>query len=307
MSTATAATAAQHAPQPATVDPPTSLRFTKLHGLGNDYVYVSTFDQSVADPVGLARVISERHRGVGSDGLILIRPPTDAGNHARMEMYNADGSRGEMCGNGIRCVGKFVYDHGIARSNPLRVETDAGLRLLDLTLDDGGRVMAVRVNMGTPRLAPADIPARFGGDRVVDMPITVTFDDEPITLHGTCVSVGNPHVVFFVPRVADVPLLIWGPALEHHPQFPQRVNVHFVEVRGRDELVMRTWERGSGVTQACGTGACAVLVAAVLNKLADRSANVQLPGGTLHIEWAEAGDLYKTGPAVEVFSGTWPV
>jgi diaminopimelate epimerase len=280
-----------------------SLRFIKLHGLGNDYVYVDVFEQSVRRPEELARRISDRHRGVGGDGLILIAPPQEPDAHVRMIMFNADGSRGQMCGNGIRCVAKYAYDHGRARHDPLRVQTDAGVLTLNLTLDPDGRVERVRVDMGPPILDPKRIPVALGGERVVAAPVPLP--DRVLTM--TCVSLGNPHVVIFQEDVRRTPVEQLGPLLERHPLFPQRVNVHFAQVRSRDRVQMRTWERGTGRTQACGTGACAVCVAGVLNGLTDRSIVAEMPGGELQAEWNEAtGHVLMTGPAVEVFRGEWP-
>jgi len=280
-----------------------SLEFTKMHGLGNDYVYVSLFDQQVDDPAALARAISDRHRGVGGDGLILVAPPKTKKTHVRMEMFNADGSRGEMCGNGIRCVGKLAYERGWARKNPLQVETDAGVLGLDLTLDDAGRVSAVRVDMGAPVLDPTRIPVALGGDKIVGMPVPV----RGRVLSATCVSMGNPHAVFFADALARVPLEEWWPRLERHSLFPQRINVHFAQVLARDRVKMITWERGSGRTLACGTGACAVCVAGVLNDKSGRAITAVLPGGELMVEWDEASNhVFMTGPAVEVFTGEWP-
>lgn len=278
------------------------LQFTKMHGLGNDYVYISTFDQTVADPRKLAKVVSDRHRGIGSDGLILVAP-TGSEAHCRMEMYNADGSRSQMCGNGIRCVAKFAYERGLARHNPMRVATDAGILTLDLTLDPSGRVEQVRVDMGEPVLDPKSIPVALAGERVVGtmMPLM----DQMLAL--TAVSMGNPHAVFFTDDIRRVPLQTWGPQLERHPLFPERINAHFVQVVKRDFVKMVTWERGSGATQACGTGASAVCVAGVLNRKTDRRITAQLPGGTLKLEWDEASNhVFMTGPATEVFSGVWP-
>ncbi len=280
-----------------------SLTFTKMHGLGNDYVYVSLFDQHVDEPGALARALSDRHRGVGSDGLILVGPPDEEGAQVRMQMFNVDGSRGEMCGNGIRCVGKLAYDRGWARENPLRVQTDAGVLGLDLTLDDAGLVSAVRVDMGAPVLDPARIPVALGGERIVGMPVPVRGK----ILNATCVSMGNPHAVFFADALARVPLEDWGPRLERHQLFPQRINVHFAQVLAEDRVKMITWERGSGPTLACGTGACAVCVAGVLNGKSGRAITAALPGGDLEIEWDEASNhVFMTGPAVEVFTGEWP-
>jgi diaminopimelate epimerase len=279
------------------------LEFTKMHGLGNDYVYVSLFDQRVDDPAALARAISDRHRGVGSDGLILVAPPTEAGAHVRMIMFNADGSRAEMCGNGIRCLAKLAYERGLARANPLRVQTDRGVLSLDLTVDRDSRVTRVRVDTGEPILEPRRIPVDLEGDRVVAQPIRFAGTTRPMT----CVSMGNPHAIFFESDLAAVPLAEWGPQIERHPLFPERINVHFVQVLGSDALKMITWERGTGVTQACGTGAAAVCVAGVLNRLTGRGITAELPGGRLELQWDEGTrHVYLTGPAEEVFRGQWP-
>lgn len=284
------------------------LTFTKMHGLGNDYIYVDCFRQPLegVDAPALSRAISDRHRGVGSDGLILIAPPT-AGVKAdvRMEMYNADGSRGEMCGNGIRCVAKYAVDHGLAGDpgGMVRVETDRGV--LELTTYRGadGRVDSVRVNMGSPILRPRDIPVELPGERCVRTPLEV--GDRRFAM--TCVSMGNPHAVFFVDDVTEIDLLRIGPLIERHPLFPRRVNVHFARTHSRGEATMRTWERGSGITQACGTGACAVMVAGVLEDRLSQRATIHLPGGDLLIEWSGGPEdsVFKTGPAVEVFTGQW--
>ncbi|MFO0840071.1 MAG: diaminopimelate epimerase [Phycisphaerae bacterium] len=281
------------------------LSFTKMHGLGNDYVYVDAFTQpAIQDDAApkLARELSDRHRGVGGDGLILVTPPQRPGVDARMIMFNADGSRAQMCGNGIRCVAKLVHDRGWSAANPLRIETDAGVLALELAFDAAGKLSTVRVDMGEPILDPKRIPVALGGARVVAtlMPLM----DKMLSM--TCVSMGNPHAVFFAEQLARVPLREWGPQLERHPLFPERMNVHFVQVLTRSRLKMITWERGAGMTQACGTGACAVCVAAVLNRLADRSVSVALPGGELQIEWREDGNhVFMTGPAVELFTGVW--
>lgn len=280
-----------------------SLTFTKMHGLGNDYVYISLFEQRVDEPGALAQAVSDRHRGVGSDGLILVGPPSAEGAQVRMQMFNADGSRGEMCGNGIRCVGKLAYERGWARQNPLRVETDAGVLELDLTVDEAGRVGAVRVDMGAPVLDPARIPVALGGERIVGMSVPV----RGRILNATCVSMGNPHAVFFADALARVPLEDWGPRIERHQLFPQRINVHFAQVLAERRVKMITWERGSGPTLACGTGACAVCVAGVLSGKSGRAITAVLPGGELEIEWVEASNhVFMTGPAVEVFTGQWP-
>ena len=272
------------------------LPFVKMHGIGNDYVYVDCFVHAVSDPAALARRLSPRRTGVGSDGLILICPSTVA--DCRMEMYNADGSRGEMCGNGIRCVGKYVAERGLSAANPLRVETDAGIKILHFE-PRGGRVERITVDMGAPILDGPRIPVAAEG-RVVDAPLEIGSHSYRIT----CVSMGNPHCVLFLPEVEDLDLPHLGPQFEHHPFFPRRVNTEFVRVDAPNALRMRVWERGSGETAACGTGACAALVAAVLTRCADRRATLRLNGGDLDIEWRPADDhVYMTGAAEEVFRG----
>lgn len=278
------------------------MKFPKMHGLGNDYVYVEAFTQPApADPAALARAVSDRHRGIGSDGLILILPSERA--DARMRMFNADGSEGEMCGNGIRCVAKYVHDHGIAQKPCVTVETGRGVLTLDLTVE-AGKAETIRVDMGTPILDPSRIPTTLVGQPVVDAPIVV----EGRELRVTPVSTGNPHAVLFVDDVAAFPLETLGPLVERHPAFPNRVNFHVAQVISPSEVRMRTWERGSGVTMACGTGACAVAVAGALSGRTGRRVLARLPGGDLHLEWAgDEAPVFMTGPAVEVFSGVWPV
>ena len=266
-----------------------------MHGIGNDYVYVDCFTQAVADPAGVARRVSPRRTGIGADGLILIQPSSVA--DCRMEMYNADGSRGEMCGNGIRCVGKYVYDHGLVPRQTLRVETDAGIKGLQLGVQHG-RVSTVTVDMGEPVLDGPRIPVAAEGP-VVDAPLRVAGE----TYRVTCVSMGNPHCVVFVPHVDGLALADIGPRFEHDRFFPKRVNTEFVEVLSETELRMRVWERGSGETAACGTGACAVLVAAALTARAARRATIHLLGGDLEIEWNGDNHVFMTGQAEEVFSG----
>ncbi len=281
------------------------MRFTKMHGAGNDYIYVDCFAQPVpTDVPELARQISDRRFGVGADGLILVCPSERA--DAEMRMYNADGSYSEMCGNGIRCVAKYVYDHGIKRSNELKIET-AG-RVLSLELEaTNGLVERVRVDMGEPILLPAEIPttlrsAMDSKGPVVDVPLSVNGREFPVS----CVSMGNPHCVVFVEEATDDWVLNIGPRVEVDSHFPKRVNVEFVEVLSRNELRQRTWERGSGETFACGTGACAVTVAGVLSGRTERKVTIHLRGGDLSIEWNEGDNhVYKTGPAEEVFSGEW--
>ena len=278
------------------------MKFTKMHGLGNCYVYVNCFKEQVADASGLARAVSDRNTGVGSDGLILICPSDVA--DARMEMYNMDGSRGRMCGNGIRCVAKYVHDHGISSRNPLTIETDAGIKTIDLRIE-GGKMVAARVDMGTPGLHPHDLPVKLASEQMVDHPVRVAGH----TGHMTCVSMGSPHAVIY-----DVPLAVMTPTvleaegrqLEWDPIFPDRTNVHFVEVVNPEEVRMLIWERGSGPTAACGTGACAVCVAGVLTQRSGRKMVAHLPGGDLQLEWPEeTGHVYMTGPAVEIFDGHW--
>ena len=275
------------------------MRFTKMHGLGNDYVVVDTFSERVDDPVALARGIADRRRGVGCDGLLLVGP-TD-GADLRMEIYNSDGSRAAMCGNGLRCVAKFAYEHGRCRRSPMRVATDAGLRIAEC-FTEGDRVVRVRVAMGAAEYRPAGLPAFAGRDAVIDEPFIV----HGRTLHGTFVSMGNPHLVVFVRDLAEIVLNRDGPALESHPSFPDRINVHFARVDSRSVVTMVSWERGAGAVQACGTGACAVADAAFTHQFTAFPTIVRLPGGDLSIERDAAGALLMTGPAEEVFAGEWP-
>jgi len=276
------------------------MRFTKMHGAGNDYVYVNCFDEPIPpDPTRLAIAVSDRHKGIGSDGLILIRPSSVA--DARMQMFNADGSEAEMCGNGIRCVAKYLYDHGVVRREELRIETGRGVLALGLCVESG-RVARVRVNMGRPILAAAEIPTRLPGNPPVLVPLDVAGRSIPVT----CVSMGNPHCVAFVDEITDDLVHRVGPQIEQHSAFPNRVNAEFVQVISRGETVLRVWERGSGETQACGTGACAAAVAGVLAGVTDRKIRTHLLGGDLELEWTADGDVLMTGPAVEVFDGIWP-
>jgi diaminopimelate epimerase len=286
------------------------MRFTKLHGCGNDYIYVDCVNQPPPrDPAALSRVVSDRHFGIGSDGLILIGPSERA--DVRMRMFNADGSESEMCGNGVRCVAKYAYDHGLSRNNPLKVETGRGILTLRLEID-AGKVERVTVNMGEPILDAEKIPTTLPGPRVVNLAgLPLPLAEAWTTLHGldsriTCVSMGNPHLVLYCADVAKVPLEQIGPLLENAKVFPRRINVHFVQVQSPEEVTMRTWERGSGITLACGTGACAVAVAGVLTGRTQRRILAHLPGGDLQLFWPEADNcVYMTGPAVEVFSGEW--
>ncbi|MDY3556393.1 diaminopimelate epimerase [Gemmata sp. JC717] len=278
------------------------MQFTKMHGLGNDYVYVDCVRQKPpADPAALARAVSDRHFGIGSDGLILICPSEKA--DARMRMFNADGSESEMCGNGVRCVAKFVHDRGIATKPRLKIETGRGVLTLDLEVR-GGKAERVRVNMGEPILESAKIPTTLPGDPPANAKLVCA---APAPWEVTCVSMGNPHAVIYCDDVAKVELEQIGPKLEHAPEFPRRINVHFVQVHSPNEVTMRTWERGSGITLACGTGACSVCVAGVLTGRTGRKLLAHLPGGDLELEWSETDNcVYMTGPATEVFTGEWP-
>jgi diaminopimelate epimerase len=289
------------------------MRFTKMQGIGNDYLYVDCITQPFkSEPQQLARAISDRHFGVGSDGLILICPSERA--DVRMRMFNADGSEGEMCGNGIRCVAKYVYDHNLARKETLKIETGRGVLELKL-LTSAGKVTQVTVDMGEPILEGERIPTIWKKPSVVQQPLEDDWGDQVIDLAEgcglepsmTCVSMGNPHVVLYCKDVAKLPLASVGPILEHAEVFPRRINVHFVQIHKTGEVTMRTWERGSGITLACGTGACAVAVAGVLTSYTSRQLLAHLPGGDLQLHWdASTNHVFMTGPATEVFSGEWP-
>ena len=278
------------------------MRFTKMHGAGNDYVYLDCFAESVpTDLPGLAREMSHRHFGVGADGLIVIHPSECA--DARMQMFNADGSEAEMCGNGLRCVAKYVFDHGHCQGDQLRIETGAGVLSVRLVVADE-KVEQVRVDMGEPILDGEKIPTTWTGSPVVNQLLSVAGYD----LEVTCVSMGNPHCVVFVEQLTDELVLQVGPQIEQAAQFPARVNVEFVEVLSSTEVRQRTWERGSGETWACGTGACAVCVAGVLTGKMERQILNHLLGGDLQLHWAEEDQhVYMTGPASEVFQGEWPL
>jgi len=282
------------------------MRFTKMHGISNDYVYVNGFAENVADPARVAIAVSDRHTGIGSDGLIMILPSDKA--DVRMRMFNADGSEGEMCGNGVRCVAKYAFDHGLTQNNPMRVETGRGVLSLALRTR-GGKVEEVTVNMDQPILDLAKIPVDrekvVAGNREQEYRLSMAQGNELVD--ATFVSMGNPHAVIFTPDVKSLDLARIGPPLENHKAFPRRMNVHWAQVVSRDEVIMRTWERGSGITWACGTGACAVAVAGVLTGRTNRKILAHLPGGDLNLEWRESdGNVYMTGPATEVFSGEWP-
>ena len=273
------------------------MKFTKMQGLGNDYVYVNCFQEKIENPVETAIKVSNRNFGIGSDGLIMINPSKVA--DCEMEMYNADGSRSEMCGNGIRCVGKYVYDYGIAKKPRISVETLAGIKYLDFTIEND-KVKLVKVDMGSPELVPANIPVVAEGDSAIDEPIVV----DGTEYRMTCVSMGNPHAVVYIDDVKGLDIEKIGPKFENHERFPRRVNTEFVRVIDRNTVEMRVWERGSGETLACGTGACAVAVASILNGHTENKVTVKLLGGDLFIEWdREANKVYMTGPAEVSFDG----
>jgi diaminopimelate epimerase len=273
------------------------MKFTKMQGLGNDYIYVNCFNETVENPSETAKYVSDRHFGIGSDGLVLIMPSQIA--DFRMRMLNSDGSEAEMCGNAIRCVGKFVYDNGLTDKNRINVETLAGIKVLELTIENG-KVVLVRVDMGEPILVPKNIPVNSEKELFVSEPVNVNGE----TYKVTCVSMGNPHAVSYIDDVIKFPLETVGPKMETHELYPRKINAEFVQVIDQDNLKMRVWERGAGETLACGTGACAVLVASVLNGISNRKATVKLLGGDLIIEWNEKDNhVYMTGPAVKVFDG----
>ena len=276
-----------------------------MHGIGNDYVYVNGFDQDVAEPARLAQKISDRHFGIGADGLILILPTDKA--DIRMRMFNADGSESEMCGNGVRCVAKYAFDHGLTQNNPMRVETGRGVLTLALEVANG-KVRQVTVDMGEPILEleaiPVDVKKVGRGGRENEYRLSLQQPNEQLDM--AFVSVGNPHAAIYVPDVQAIDLARLGPMVERHPAFPRRINAHWVHVHSPGEVTMRTWERGSGITLACGTGATAVCVAGVITGRSNRKLLAHLPGGDLNLEWRESDNhVYMTGPATEVFTGEW--
>ena len=282
------------------------MKFVKMHGIGNDYIYVNCFSEKLPlEPKKLSQIVSDRHFGIGGDGLILICPSEIA--DAKMQMFNADGSESEMCGNGIRCVAKYLYDFGIAAKDVLSIEVAGKVLTLRLTIENGKMSLA-RVDMGEPILVPGQVPTLLrspggGAERtVVDVPLTVAGK----TLAVTAVSMGNPHCVTYVDELTDDWVLGIGPKIETDPTFPRRVNAEFVKIISPSELRMRVWERGSGETLACGTGACAVAVAGVLSGRSERQVQIELLGGHLEIEWSESDNhVYMTGPATTVFNGDW--
>ena len=275
------------------------MKFTKMHGIGNDYIYVNCFEEVVNDPERLAIVMSRPHFGVGADGLILIGPSDSA--DFSMRVFNSDGSEAGMCGNGIRCVGKYVYERGLTDKNELTIETQGGLKVIHMEVE-GGKVARVKVDMGTPELNPQLIPVNLPGELVLRHRLQIMGQ----TWYITCVNMGNPHAVVFVrdPEVIDLPTI--GPMIEHHPLFPRRTNVEFVRIIDRGILQMRVWERGAGETLACGTGACASLVACVRAGRSDRTVQMKLSGGNLQLHWdASDNHVYQTGPAAFVYDGEW--
>lgn len=273
------------------------MKFTKMHGLGNDYIYINGFLESLEDPSETAIRLSDRHFGIGGDGIVLILPSKTC--DFRMRMFNNDGSEAEMCGNASRCVAKYVHDYKLTDKDEITLETLAGVKVLKMQLKDG-KVSTVTVNMGAPILSPRDIPTLYDGDTVVDRDLDVEGENYKVT----CVSMGNPHAITFVEDVESYPVQEIGPKIENHPMFPRRINAEFAKVLDRNTIQMRVYERGTGETLACGTGACATLVAAVLNDKTDRQATLKLLGGNLQIHWsAEDNNVYMTGPATTVFDG----
>jgi diaminopimelate epimerase len=280
------------------------IEFVKMHGIGNDYIFVDCLDGRLPDNLNeLSRRMSDRHFGIGADGLVLIVPPDGTDTHCRMRMFNVDGSESEMCGNAIRCVAKLVYESGKLTANPLRIETGAGVLVLELSTENG-KVSSVRVDMGPPRLSPGEIGVRLDGERVLDEPFVAGGREFRIN----CVSMGNPHTVIFIDEPVDeFPVEKFGSLIEHDPLFVNRTNVEFINVVGTNSLRQRTWERGSGETLACGTGASAVAVASILTGRCEPGVvNIRLNGGELKLEWREGEHVFKTGPAEEVFRGVWP-
>lgn len=278
------------------------MQFTKMHGLGNDYIYINVFKETVGDPAELSRKMSDRHFGIGSDGIVLIGPSTENGKaDFRMQMFNSDGSEAEMCGNAIRCVGKYVYDNEMTSKQTISVETLGGLKILDLTVENG-KVSTVRVDMGEPVLKPDLIPMNADGDSFIEREIRANGR----TYVATAVSMGNPHIVIPTPGIDELDLPQIGPQFEHHPMFPRRTNTEFIENPDKNNLRMRVWERGAGETLACGTGAAASLVASVLAGRSHRKATVHLLGGKLTVEWDEKSNhVFIDGPATTVFTGIW--
>lgn len=274
------------------------MKFTKMHGAGNDYIYINCFKEKVENPSSLAVRVSDRHFGIGSDGLVLICPSEKA--DFKMDMYNADGSQGKMCGNASRCIAKYVYDNGMTQADEITLETLSGVKKIKLILN-GDTCVGATVNMGEPVLRAEDIPVSSETETVVSQKTSIGGNEYSIT----CVSMGNPHCVVFTDEVKTLELSKIGPCFENDKMFPERVNTEFVRVKGENELEMRVWERGSGETLACGTGACAVAVAAVLNGYCERNREIKIDliGGTLYINWSDDGSVYMTGPAEKICDG----
>ena len=275
------------------------MKFTKMHGCGNDYVYINGFTEQIPheQKAEIVRKISDRHFGIGSDGAIFINPAKEA--DFEMEMYNADGSRSEMCGNGMRCVGKYVYDYGLTDKTEFSVVSAGKVKYLTLTIEDG-KAVQVRVDMGEPILNPQEIPVRAGNEPVINEPIAVLDKEYKMT----CVSMGNPHAVIFVDNTDSFPVNEIGPYFENHEKFPNRTNTEFVQIVDRNHIKMRVYERGTGETLACGTGCCASVVACVLNNLTDDNVYVQVLGGVVQVQWNRIENrIYMTGPATTVFDG----
>jgi diaminopimelate epimerase len=277
-----------------------SITYTKMHGLGNDYLFIESAKNQIADLAELSRRMSHRHLGAGADGIILIMPPAQAGDF-RMRIFNADGSEAQTCGNGIRCFAKYVFERGLTKKTDFVIETGGGPNRVQLRVA-GSRVETVRSNMGRPRFERGEIPMMGPPGRVIEEPLEV----EGTAYAITCANVGNPHAVIFVDDATKVDLPAIGPKIERHPKFPERTNVEFVNVLDRENIVMRIWERGSGVTMASGSGSCGAALASMLTGRTGRKVSVHLMYGALAIEWAEDGNVYQEGPATEVYSGVWP-
>lgn len=279
------------------------MKFTKMHGCGNDYVYINCFEETVDNPEELAVAMADRHFGIGGDGIVLILPSNTS--DFRMRMFNADGSEAQMCGNAIRCVGKYVYDNKMTDQEIIEIETLAGVKILDMTIEDD-KVTTVRVDMGEPILTAKQIPVVPGAVNTELKAPRLTVDVERDQFQFTCVSMGNPHAITFVDSITDKQVLTYGPEIEVDARFPEKTNVEFATIVDDQTIDMRVWERGSGETLACGTGACATMVAAVVNDLVGREAVIRLLGGELYIEWDEATNhVFMTGPAEVVFTGQW--
>ncbi|MEA4981109.1 MAG: diaminopimelate epimerase [Paludibacter sp.] len=275
-------------------------KFTKMHGTGNDYIYINGFEEQIENPAELSVKWSDRHKGIGSDGLVLILPSESC--DFKMRMFNADGSESEMCGNASRCIGKYVYDNGMTTKTTITLETLAGVKVLQLFTGDDGKVDKVTVDMGEPILTASEIPTTIKKDRVINEPVAF---NPTLQYNITTVSMGNPHAVIFTKDIDTLNLPLIGPQIENAPVFPNRTNTEFIEVQSKERIKMRVWERGSGETMACGTGACASVVAGVVNGLIARKTTVELLGGELEIEWKEADNhVYLTGTATTVFEGT---